>query len=86
MSHHCRTPQKIIPIAVVPKNNTIDLMYSGSPKKRCNMQHIAAVFAPVIKKTTTIVQISCSDYRYSSKFHSIRFQVKINKQIRDKRK
>ena len=48
-------PQKTIPIAVVLKNATIDPMYSGGPKKRCNRRHIAAFFAPA-----AIVQISCS--------------------------
>ena len=55
MSHHYRTPQKTIPIAAVPKNATIDLMYNGSLKKRCNMRHIAAVFVPTAKKTVAIV-------------------------------
>ena len=56
MSRCCRTSQKTIPIAEVPKNAAIDPMYGDGPKKHCNMRHIAAVFAP-----TTIVQISCSD-------------------------
>lgn len=41
--------QKIRTIAAVPKNATIDPMYSSGLKKRCNMQHIGAVFAPVAK-------------------------------------
>ena len=33
MSCRCRTPQKTILIAIVPKNAVIDPMYSGGPKK-----------------------------------------------------
>ena len=50
MSHRCRTPQKTIPIATVPKNAAIEHMYSGGPKKHLNMRHIVAVFAPAAKK------------------------------------
>ena len=32
---------------VVRKSTAIDPMYSDGPKKHCNMQHIAAVFAPI---------------------------------------
>ena len=55
MSRRCRMLQKTAPIAAVPKNTAIDHKYSGNPKKRRNIRHIAAVFAPA-----TIVQISCS--------------------------
>jgi len=37
MSHRCRTPQKTILIATVPKNTAIEHMYSGGPKKHLNM-------------------------------------------------
>jgi len=48
MSHYCRTSQKTIPITAVPKNPTIDPMYSGG-------------FCTRRKKTAVIVQISCSE-------------------------
>ena len=50
LSRHCRTLQKTIPIAAIPKNAAIDPMYSDSPKKRCNRRHIAAFLAPIAKK------------------------------------
>ena len=50
MSHHCRTPQKNIPIEAVPKNAAIDPLYSGCKKKGCNRQYIVAFFAPAAKK------------------------------------
>ena len=49
MSRHCRTLQKTRAIAAIPKNTTINPMYSGGPEKRRNMWHIVAVFAPVAK-------------------------------------
>ena len=42
-------------------NAAIDPMYSGGPKKHCNMRHIAAIFAPAAKKTTAIACFSCND-------------------------
>ena len=41
--------QKIRTTVAVQKNTAIDLMYGGSLKKRCNMQHIEAIFAPTAK-------------------------------------
>ena len=55
MSCRCRMPQKTAPIAAIPKNTAIDNMYSGGPKKRHNIRHIAVVFT-----LAAIVQISCS--------------------------
>ena len=46
---HYSAPQKIRTIVAVPKNTAIDPMYSSGSKKRCDMRHIAAVFAPVTK-------------------------------------
>ena len=40
------TPQNTRAIAAGIWNATIDLMYSGGPKKRRNRRHIAAVFVP----------------------------------------
>ena len=48
MSHHCRTPQKTLPIAAVTKNAAIDLMYNGGPKTRRN-------------RSTATARFSCSD-------------------------
>ena len=60
MSRSCRTLQKSIPSAAVPKNAAINPMYIGDHRKRRNRQHIVAVFVLAAKKSATIVLFFCS--------------------------